>query len=190
MKLLIPVLLLFASSAQALEADRFECKVTLKDYETNQVVEQVQEFDMARQSLSASPSPDVRMTAARTTMQASLERKDTIVKTNIAFYYKHAVKLDATGKPVDARQFACVGISLGKCTKHGSPKCGDSDTPQVICKEPRDPFDSATGWTPTKLIDGVPMFTDRGSGDATAETTDGTSRVVTIFSCKYKGTYW
>ncbi|MNL08597.1 hypothetical protein D3C87_1293240 [compost metagenome] len=192
MKLLIPVLLLFASSAQALQADRFECTVSLKDYDTNQVVEHVQEFDMARISLSASPAPDIRLTGSRTSMRLSLDLPNAVVNSDVVFYYKHAVRLDDSLKPVDARQFACVAIGMRRCAKPAGtdPNCYDTEIPQVVCKEPKNPFDPLSGWTPTSLIGGVPMFNDRGSGSATAESVQGNSRVVTILNCKFKGTYW
>lgn len=185
-------LIFYAGASQALVSDSFSCTLKITDLESQTSTQQQQNFFVARLPLSFSPSPDVRITTGETQSRLRLETKKADLIANVNFYYKHAVKNDASGSPVEARQFSCIGIGGGYCPKRASGNgpipCYDSE---VACMEFPDPFDPAQGWTPTSLISGVPAFDDRVLSATRASITDDTGRTVgTInFDCKYRGSF-
>lgn len=192
MKTLWPLLavLMMVSTSHALISDRFSCKIKIIDTVTSTSSEQQQDFFVARLPMSASPSPNIRLTTGQSKMRLSLDSPKAILSANVNFYYKHAVRLDEIGVPVEARQMSCVGLLGGYCSKHGGDMklCGEG---QVGCMDSFDPFDPVKGWSPTSLVENMPIFNERALGPMLAVINDdaGTEVGKINFECKYQGTF-
>lgn len=59
--------LVLSSTSHALVADKFKCRLEIKDLGSNVSAKEEKDFFIARLPLSASPAPDVRLTASQTT---------------------------------------------------------------------------------------------------------------------------
>ena len=122
----------------------------------------------------------------------TIENRKGEFKANLNFYYKHAVRIDANGDPLEARQLTCIGLMGSYCPKSGGGGgiqiCSDGI---VACKEPQNPFDPNNGWSPTGLISGIPTFNEQTLGPATASISDDNGNNVGIvnLSCQYMGSF-
>ncbi len=180
--------------SHALVSDGFKCAMEIKDKTSAASTRQKMEFFIARLPLSASPAPDVRLTAGFSYQSLSLETKKAKLGAYLHFYYKHAVKLDANYTPIEARQLTCIDLATSHCPKgHGN---GDDeidickDLSLTSCAEPRDPFDKDNGWARTTLIDGEPSFNEQSREIVTSiKDEKGTEVGTAKLTCQYTGSY-
>ncbi|MGZ3770367.1 MAG: hypothetical protein ACXVCP_11150 [Bdellovibrio sp.] len=192
-KILITITALaISSTSHALVADRFKCRLEIKDFASKDSVKEEKDFFLARLPLSASPDPNVRLTASQMSETLSLDTPKAELGGNLNFYYKQAVKLDANGQPSEARQFTCIGLTGSYCQKttdhrgtHSCPKLS------IMCIEPRDPFDANKGWTPTGIIDGIPTFNEQTLIPTTENIYNNSGENVGLvkLSCQYMGSF-
>lgn len=184
--------LVVSSTSHALVADKFKCRLEVKDLGSKTSAKEEKDFFIARLPLSASPAPDVLLTASQTTESLTLDTPKAEFGANLNFYYKHAVRIDANGNPLEARQLTCIGLTGNYCEKSsgggGIHTCSSS---MVACMEPQNPFDPNNDWSPTGLIGGIPTFNEQTLGPATATISDdnGNSVGVVNLSCQYMGSF-
>lgn len=183
--------LVMSSTSHAVVADKFKCRLEVKDLGSAASAKEEKDFFIARLPLSASPAPDVRLTASQTTESLTLDTPKAQFGANLNFYYKHAVKIDANGTPLEARQLTCIGLTGNYCEKSGGGGLQICSSSMVACMEPQNPFDPNNGWSPTGLISGVPTFNEQTLGPATATITDDNgNNVGTVnLSCQYMGSF-
>lgn len=178
--------------SQALTTDKFSCTLSVIDLKSKISTKTEKELFMARIPISASPSPDVRVTGSQINESLSLKIGAIQLTAQLNFYYKHAVKLGENGQPLEARQLTCMALSGGYCdTSEGDGDyvlCGIN---MFVCAEPEDPFEPNNGWTITGLIHGIPSFNEQTLGPATYNISNNKREVVgrADVSCQYKGTY-
>lgn len=190
--LLTLAVVLLSSTSQAVVADRFNCQVEVKDIESGFSAKQKKDFFIARLPLSASPSPDVRLTASQTTETITLDTPKAEMGANLNFYYKHAVRIDGNGTPVEARQMTCIGLSMNYCEKAGGPgNIRDCSKGSIACFESPDPFDPNFGWSPARLVDDVPTFNEQTLAPVSATMMDENRNIIVVanMSCQYTGTF-
>jgi hypothetical protein len=182
--------LFLARPAHALVADKFDCVLELSDAASGATAKTDKQFFVARLPLSSSPAPDVRLTAGQTTERLLLDLPTASFGANLNFYYKHALRIDANGKPLEARQLTCVGLTGDFCAKGktGLQICSEAS---VACIEPPNPFDVKNGWSMTTLFDGVPAFNEQKLGAKATLITDGAGKMVgtVTLNCQFLGTY-
>ena len=187
---LLPLGLFLAHPAHALVADKFHCVLELSDAASKATAKEDREFFVARLPLSASPAPDVRLTAGQTTERLLLDLPTANFGANLNFYYKHALKIDANGNALEARQLTCVGLTGNFCAKDhtGMQICSEAT---VACMEPPNPFDVKNGWSMTTLFDGVAAFNEQTLGAKATSITNGAGKMVgTVqLNCQFLGTY-
>ncbi|MGZ3746570.1 MAG: hypothetical protein ACXVCD_04490 [Pseudobdellovibrionaceae bacterium] len=192
--MLIIATLVVSSISQAIVADRFKCSLEIKDLGSKASTKEEKDFFIARLPMSASPAQDVRLTASQTMETLTLNTPKAEFGANLNFYYKHAVKVDANGNAVEARQFTCIGLSGHYCDKSGK---GGKDGYQICdsgivgCIGPKNPFDPNNGWSPTGLVGGEPTFNEQTLGPVTSNISDdGGNRVgVVNLNCQYLGSF-
>ena len=186
--LLIPSLLLTAA-AQALPADRFQCEMTLERPPTGESTTQIQDFFIARLPAKPGADPSIQMTVGTTSVQMKQTTPQIITMAKATLYYKHAVRLDAQGNPVDARQLTCLNLSIDSCKAQRAGECGTLET---TCVESPNPFDPVNGWRKVGLANNTPILVDDYmsiSGNFT-DNEDVTNAVLSYkIKCSYKGTY-
>ncbi len=187
-------------SSHALVADGFKCAMVIQDKTSDASTRQKMEFFIARLPLSASPAPDVRLSAGISNQSLSLEKENAKLSAHLNFYYKHAIKLDSNGTPVDARQFTCIGLSATYCSKSGDRSergrdpgdihsCSDF---AISCMDHGDPFSDENGWSRTNLVDGEPTFNEQGLARETLTSIrdkNGTEMGTVKLTCQYTGSY-
>lgn len=184
--------LVMSSTSHALVADKFKCTLEIKDYGSKASTKEDKDFFIARLPLSASPAQDVRLTASQTLETLTLGTTKAEFSANLNFYYKQAVKVDVNGNPLEARQLTCIGLTGNYCEKSGSgggiQYCMTS---AIACSEPPNPFDPNNGWSPTRLVDGIPAFNEQTLGPATAIISDDNGKSVGVvnLNCQYMGSF-
>ena len=178
----------FSFNSQAMTVDRFQCELTIRDVGTNQSTRETKNFDIARVPLSISPAADIRLTAGQSVESLRFSTSAGTVVANLNFYFKHAVRVDSSGVPLEARQLTCVGLSANYCPK--SSKIEICDNATVTCLEPAKPFDVKNGWSPSVLNNGIPGFNEQtlNPSNLTITSSDGTSATV-VSSCVHTGTF-
>ncbi len=184
-------LLVMCSASHALVADKFKCQIELKDTVSHTSAKIDKDFFIARLPLSASPSPDVRLTAGGAIESLALSTPKAKLSANLNFYYKHAVRLDEHGTTLEARQLTCVALTGSYCEKSddgGLTLCGGG---LARCFESLNPFDPIKGWSPTALIDGMPKFNEQTFGPATTPIQDKNGNQVgsVNFQCQLLGSF-
>lgn len=193
MKTLITTLtlLLLASQAQAVVADKFRCELEIKLGATNVSTKQEQEFFVAR--LPSSGGTDIQRTMGQA--NSSLELKGlaspvTSMKANLNFYYEHATRVGADGQ-LEARQAACIAVSAGICRDTPTPGFALCSDEVLRCQFPGEPFDQGGYWSPVRVINGIPEFTVRNQTDIEVPVTDAYSNEIGLLkvSCKHLGTF-
>ncbi|OFZ10761.1 MAG: hypothetical protein A2Z20_00765 [Bdellovibrionales bacterium RBG_16_40_8] len=174
--------------SHALVADRFKCVLEINDLDSQASTKQEQEFFIGRLPLSASPAPDVRITAGQTMLSVTLNTTRAELGANLNFYYKHATKIDSNGVPTEARQLTCIGLSGSYCPAEDLGLCTRGI---VACMEPKDPFDLNNGWSPSTLIGGVPAYNEHGLTPVTATIKDdqGQDTGTINLNCQYLGSF-
>ena len=180
---------MLTSTSHAVLSDKFKCTFEIKDLISKVSSKVDKEFFVARLPLSASPSPDIRLTAGQVSERFTLNTPQAEFGANLNFYYKHAIKNDANGKITDARQLTCVGLVGDYCEKSsGLHLCGSGT---VSCKEPQDPFDQINGWTQTTFLGLIPMFNQQTLAPRTTNIHDdnGNNVGVVNLTCQYMGSY-
>jgi hypothetical protein len=191
-RILIGMALLLAGQAHALISDKFKCSLELKDNPSGQTLRQDQEFFVARLPLSASSSPQVRMTAGEIHSDAKLNMSDGQLSGGLGLYYKHALKLDASGNPLEARQTTCLTVSGTFCEFSGSRSSTPHSCGSMVsaCLEPSDPFDPNYGWDQVALIEGFPTFHEKPMSRATViEDENGQPRGQATLNCQFMGSF-
>lgn len=175
--------------AQAVPADAFTCKLTILDQTTGNKNEQYLSFQVARLPLSASPAPDVRLTAGRAGWSDHLDTNKSTIYTTIGIDYTHATKIDSTGHVIDARQRSCISLSSSACNKNNPT--GSCSVSSYACSLAENPFDPVNGWSKVSFIGDLPAFQERDLSLVTANMEDETGKIVgrTTLDCTFKGTY-
>ena len=190
--------LLASSQAHALATDKFQCRIVVAEDKSGASMSQSQDFFVARLPLSASPAPDVRLTAGTQYSETNLETENGKITTTLNMYYKHAVRLDSAANPVDARQLTCVSLTTNYCPKSKIPNGNNDDLEMCsilssACLDSEDPFGDNDDWVKVSIIGGQPMFDERTLGNEQQQTVrDGSGNRVGLakFACSYKGTYY
>lgn len=185
--------LAISSTSHAVVADRFRCTLEVKELVSEISTKVEKMFFIARLPLSASPAPDVRLTASQISESLILQTPQAKLSGDLNFYYKHAVKIDMNGVPLEARQLSCISLTGGYCKK----PVGDEDTlypcsaSMIACMEPYNPFDPNNGWSPTGLVDGIPTFNQQTMAPVTYNISDynGNNVGVVNLSCQYMGSF-
>lgn len=175
--------------AQALIADRFRCELEIKELGTKESAKIMQDFSVARLPLSQSPTSDVRLTAGEAPMNVKLETARATYGADLNFYFKHAIRLDSSGKAIEARQFTCLGLAESYCEKADEYRlCSEG---RVACVDSNEPFDPIYGWSPSALIAGVPVFNEQQLTPITRAIKDdnGRDRGMIRLNCRFLGTY-
>ncbi len=178
--------------SHALVADKFKCSIEIKDYDTQATIKQAQEFFVARIPLSASPAPDVRMTAGQTLQGLTLRTAKANFGASLNFYYRHATKIDAIGSSTDARQLTCLGLSGDYCEHGSSDEINVCSTSVVACFESTDdPFDPDFGWPPSTVSNGIPSFNESDLVPKTQiiRNDQGIAKGVINLNCRFMGTF-
>jgi hypothetical protein len=186
-KFLAILILMTPWMSHAVVADSFSCKLEIQDKKGHETSQEFK-FQMMRLPLSTSPAPDVRMTGSSMEFRHSLNTPDFGLYANLTFYYNHAMKIDGTGKVLEARQKTCMALSVTACSKKDDLNMCSNST--FACM-PTPPFDPVKGWGKVGLIGGVPTFQERDLSSTTAEIQDQDGTVVgtAILNCEFKGTY-
>lgn len=183
--------LVVSSTSHAVIADRFKCTLELKDLGSQISTKEDKDFFIAR--LPLSPEENVRLTASQATETLTLQTPKAELTANLNFYYKHAVKIDANGNPLEARQMTCIGLTGDYCEKSrsGDANIGTCSTSMIACLEAEDPFDPNSGWSPTGLIGGRPTFNEQTLGPATTMIDDDNGNIVgsVNLDCRYMGSF-
>ncbi|MGE3758050.1 MAG: hypothetical protein AB7H97_09845 [Pseudobdellovibrionaceae bacterium] len=183
------LVIMFCAQAHALVTDQFSCKLKLRDFKTSTVSTSEKEFSVARLPLSASPAPDVRLTASEFNESLSMEVSHGSFDANVHLSFSMAVKLDEQGNPVEARQSSCLAVTGDYCKEQENHGCSSSS---LACGFTGDPFDPVYGWSPTGLVDGLPVFDERELIPNTVMIRDSyTDEEVGLASveCRFKGTH-
>ncbi|MGZ3775179.1 MAG: hypothetical protein ACXVCN_15750 [Bdellovibrio sp.] len=184
------LIMAFSGASQALVSDHFLCTLKIEDFVSKESTEQQQDLFITRIPLNSSPAADVRITAGQTTTALTLDTRNAVVTANVNFYYKHAVKTDASGNLLEARQTTCVGITGHYCETSKEDPHHSCATSSIACLVSQDPFNPLTGWGSVSIIDGIPTFNEKGLGLATATlSNNGVQAGIISFDCKYAGTY-
>lgn len=176
--------LAFSLQSFGMVVDHFHCKLELKNLKAKTAIKQVKNFSIVRvPHLMNAESPEIEWTSGGTQFTTDLigEKDDAYLGVN--FYYKHAIKMDADGNAIDARQFTCVALSSNFCDKskfeNGIGACGKT---MSICQHPKDPFENGKGWRVSPIVEGVPTFAVTTlSGGSGSENTTGS------LDCEHKG---
>lgn len=128
---------------------------------------------------------NVEVTAAETNLGLNLNQSDSNANLSLKLRYVFAVKVDANGQPMEARQTICQAMSIMNC-KNGM--CSSAD---VACLE-LDPFDPASGWAGTGVYAGIPVFNEKLLTLSQAILTDeaGTPGIRATVQCSFSGTYY
>ncbi len=186
------VLLSVPLISQALTTDKFSCTLSVIDLKSKISTKAEKDLFIARLPMSASPSPDVRVTGGHINESLSLNIGAIQLTAQLNFYYKHAVKLGANGQSLEARQLTCMALSGGYCdTSEGDGDYVLCGVNMFVCAEPEDPFEPNNGWTSTVSNNGEPAFNEQTLGPATYNISNNKREVVgrADVSCQYKGTY-
>lgn len=183
--------LLLSSTSHAVVADRFKCALEVNDSASNAFAKENKVFFIAR--LPASVGQDIRLTMSQTWESLTLETPKAEFGVNLNFYYKHAVKMDPNGNPLEARQLTCLALSGSYCEKSVGDGNSHACVSDVVtsCKEPQNPFDPNNGWSPTGLVNGIPTFNEQTLGSAVTRISDRNGNIVGIvtLNCQYLGSF-
>jgi hypothetical protein len=186
--LILASLILLGTQAHAIGADRFRCNVELTAAGAEVSTKQTQEINVTRLPSTQTPLPNTRMTTAWSSNNLNLivSAKDEFsLNATIAIHYEHAVRLDANGIAIEARQMNCSGIGGGYC------KDGFCSSSMVGCSYSSDPFDPVRGWTPTELSNGTPVYSPRDLAPVKQSITDQHGNILGEIKadCQFLGTF-
>jgi hypothetical protein len=186
--------LVVSSTSHAVVADKFKCTLEVKDLESKASTKEEKDFFIARLPLSGSPAPHVRITAGETIEDLALSTPKGEISANLYLYYKHAVRTDVNGNPLEARQFTCIALTGSYCESSSGDGSGHNQSCSIgafACAEPPNPFDPDTGWSPTALFSGVPTFNEQTLGPSTTNISDDSGNTIGVasFSCRYLGSF-
>ncbi len=189
--LLILVTGLAPLTSYAVVADKFTCSIELKDFATKLSTKQDKDFFIARLPLAASPSPDVRMTAGKAFDNLTFNVGKGEYNATVNFFYKHALRMDEHGVPVEARQLTCVapyGTYCDKSEGEGPFLCNSA---ALMCMDSDKPFDPEKGWSPTPLSGDTPAFNDKAIAATSQNIKDENGHTVGQLNvdCRFKGTF-
>ncbi|WP_413585531.1 hypothetical protein [Bdellovibrio sp. HCB274] len=189
---LASLFILGASTSQAVVADHFACTANINYVNAGIDAVQTQDLSIVRLPSADGTTKPYTETIGRTSLKMNLENSSGVAAVNLNLYYKHASRPISGSTGLEARQFTCMGVAVGYCSKSqpGEPSSCMSD-PRVSCLERFNPFDPVNGWTKTRVDGTTPVFTDAEITPARAEITDeitGDHLIVTV-NCKFLGTY-
>lgn len=191
-RLITAVLLSVPLISQALTTDKFSCTLSVTDLKSKISTKAEKDLFIARLPMSASPSPDVRVTGGDISESLVLDLGSIQLSGELNFYFKHAIKMGLNGQPLEARQLTCMSLAGSYCDKTK----GDGDfvicsRSYLTCAEPADPFEPNNGWAIADLINGIPSFNEQTLGPATYNISNDSGVVVGVANviCRYKGTY-
>lgn len=178
--------------SQAIVADRFLCETRLTNESNSEMFVQRSEFSVARLPLSYSPAPNVRLTVGQLNLSQAFEgANDEYVDFNTNISYTHAVRLDASGTAVQAKEYLCAFINVGNC----SPKDPTCSSPKGACNiAGDDPFNTNNPnpiWADTQIVDGTPVLSPTaGVGNFKLIGRSNRDNIFTgTGTCTYLGTY-
>lgn len=187
-KLWLGVLAVWSLQSQAVISDRFNCKFTVNDLRSNTSTIQKNDFYVAR--IPSSGGSEVTQTAGDTKNNLDLKIGDGTLYASYSLSYQHAVKSDASGYPMEARQYTCIGIRTTYCSKGDGGKKDPCKLETFACLQPKDPFDPEHGWSPVDILYGIPAFNEAGLGPMTASISDAQGEKATVvLDCKHLGSY-
>lgn len=148
MKIISLVIALFCPiSSWAIVVDNFFCKAQLVNANGSFATTQNLRFAVPRLA-AQSQYPGVQMTQGRGNLNMHLRDNAVEISVGFQFDYFHALKYDAQGNLIAARQTPATGITFTYCD--GTGYCSNSGTGQY---PGGDPFDPMYGW-PVVSING------------------------------------
>lgn len=212
-KIIMSLLLAATINAHAIVADTFNCKLEVTENESGESTKQSFDLSLARlpaplqvppTSPPVLPDPNVSSTTASSFFKFKTENSKREINADVSLFYSHAVKLDSSGKVVDARQHTCFTLATGYCKKPTVPQepvapgepvlIGSCMMNSVFCFSP-DPFDPVHGWPITTHSDGIADFDANALNPIEQIITEHTNdnhqiaRGAARVDCQYAGTY-
>ena len=148
--------MIVSTGALAVVTDKFKCELEVTDLETKNRVIANDEFFVSRLPVGTSPdgTGTIQVTEANADSAVSLDSKKATYGVSLFMGYSHAVKFDALGQPMEARQKSCFTISTSYCKKIA---CSSGAT--IACLfDTSGPFDPNSSWRQVPLLDEVPLF--------------------------------
>lgn len=187
--LLLMIMLNASANAQAVVADSFKCQIQITEKDNlEESMKQDFVFYLVRFPLSASPAPNVRLTAAFADGRAEMRNNLRTITANLTFDYQHGTKLDSLGQVVEARQKTCLALTADWCAE-GNGSCSET---KFNCLSSIDPFNPTQGWSVVNFAaDGTPFFDQKTliPYSITFKDAMGVDRGTATVTCEYKGSY-
>ncbi len=183
--------LVISSTSLAIVGDKFKCLLEVKELGSKISSNVVKEFFIVRLPLSTSLAPDIRITGSKAAESLTLITQKGKFEAIQFISYKQAVRLDAQGNPLEARQESCI-FSVGSyCKKFidgGFSKCKNTS---IACREISDPFNPNYGWSPTGLLNGIPIFNEQDLVPESSSIYDDKGNTVGTLNstCHYLGSF-
>ncbi|MEI8025806.1 MAG: hypothetical protein WCI18_05595 [Pseudomonadota bacterium] len=159
--------MIVSTAALAVVTDSFKCELEVTELETNNRVVRNDGFFVSRLPAGTSPDGSIQITEANAGPSVSFDSNKAYFGVSLYMGYSHAVKYDALGQPMEARQKSCFTISTSYCKKEesqgGRAKACSSGATLACPSDGNGPFDpNSYWWHQVPLLDGVPLF----NGDA------------------------
>lgn len=175
------------SFAQAAVVDTFTCQAILNNANGSFNTTENLHFAVVRLPVTQGNSSDVRMTKGDTSFNFNLNDGPISLSMKIDFEYMHAVKLDAKGKVIDARQWSGGLLNFQSCDR-STGTCTRMTNPPVA---PLDPFDSNNGWPQTGVNGDTPEYSSNSSLYLDQPVVNGAGVQIgrVNVQCKFDGTY-
>ncbi len=149
--------MIVSTGALAVVTDKFKCELEVTDLETKNRVIANDEFFVSRLPVGTTPdgTGTIQITEANAGPSVRLDSKKATYGVSLFMGYSHAVKFDALGQPMEARQESCFTISTSYCKKRD---CSSSNAQMPCLSDTNGPFDPNSSWRQVPLLDEVPMF--------------------------------
>ena len=185
--------MIVSTAALAVVTDKFKCELEVTDLETNNRVFAADEFFVSRLLAAITPDGTIQITEAKAGPSVSLDSKKAIYGVSLYMGYSHAVKSNALGQPMEARQKSCFTISTSYCKKEESQGDRERACSSVaeVCLWDTGPFEPNSSWRQVPLLDGVPLFNGDALGQNGSFILDENGNQVGYakVNCSHLGTY-
>lgn len=189
--------MIVSTAALAVVTDKFKCELEVTDLETNSHFNSDQGFSVSRlpKEIWRDPDGSIQITDARADSTFNFDSKKANFWVGLYMVYSHAVKFNALGQPMEARQKSCITLSTSYCKKasQGDSEGACSSGATLACpSDGNGPFDpNSYWWHQVPLLDGVPLF----NGDALRQMENfildenGTAVGLAKVNCSHLGTF-
>ena len=111
--------MIVSTGALAVVTDKFKCELEVTDLETKNRVIANDEFFVSRLPVAITPdgTGTIQVTEANADSAVRLDSRKATYGVDLKIKYFHAVKFDAMGQTMDARQKSCITIFANYCKK-------------------------------------------------------------------------